>query len=67
MTECLLTDLEVGKCFVRTGITEEITETEIEKILLWKYLQCLHIEKKYKNSKIQMTRKAFARHTIDKD
>lgn len=30
MTECLLTDLEVRKCFIRTGITEEITETKID-------------------------------------
>lgn len=31
MTECLLTDLDVGKCSIRTGITEEMRETETER------------------------------------
>ena len=55
MSEYLLTDLDMGKCFIGTRITEEITEVKIERYY-YLCLEWLHINKQtIKYNKIRRT------------
>lgn len=60
MTKCLLTDLDMEKCFISKGITEQITETK-NNFTVEIFITSAHLKNKLKNSKIQVTRKTISK------
>lgn len=54
MSEYLLTDLDMGKCFISTRVTEEITEVKIERYY-YLCLEWLHINNKIQYNTIRRT------------